>query len=943
MTNPGASNGESHSRGRGRRFGTARELFATGRAYAGPLLAIALITLVVCTGLVGGQRELDARTTSAFQDYLRQHATSSAITATSTMTEGTSADLTQASADVRKLLPAPAGAYHDDGWTFSIPASISNLPTWLPSENPETSRTLHQLPSGFELVTDSRLLAGSSSALRFTAGKAPTCNGTCTGIDVAHALPIAISEESATSLRIGVGTQFLLTSPVNAQIHVVISGLFRAAGTASADPADPLNRLLHPEQHLSLDKMAAVGPVPWTQWQARALVATDGIGVATAWMPANLTWAYSVVPHGLAAGDAQPFAARIRALVSAANTINVAGDSRPGRLSTSPVFAAAAVVSSIPDTVAGFESDATAAHALGLFVLIAAAVVGIATIQLALRVLFARQESDLALRRARGLGPAAAARRAALQTAACVVPAAAIGMCAAVLAVRGGNDRLVVGVGIAVVIVLPLAAAVTAFLPAHRQGPISRRRRALRRTGAVLLLLFLGAAVAAVRTQLSDASDPDLVSASLPTLAATVGALLVGALVALLARPAAWIATGRTRAAALFLAAAHAARRPALPAGAAVALLVATSSAVFASCFTASLDSVRQLTAWQQTGADLRVQVTGDGSQIDPTDEARIAAAAGVRAGATGAIFPGQQLSTKQGVLPVTVVIVDPAEYAKLVAGTRLDSGDLQAALHSLAGAKASGGAVSALISDNLSTLIHQSDGDSVGVENIGTPIAPVAHLGSFPAISGVSTFLVLPRDQVESVVHLNPVPITDAWFDLNGGHTEAITRAQAIPGVTVIARAQRAAGLDSGPIGQIAHWTSRAAIIFDLALAVVCLLLAGTLTARTRAAGRTFLATLGARRSTGVAATVLETLPAFVMIGVIAFGAAFGALALLAPLIGRMAVGNPHSLPLSGLATPATAILAVFGIPALGLLLAAVRAATEHRTRLSFLREERD
>src|SRR6185437_4199105 len=488
----------------------------------------------------------------------------------------------------------------------------------------ETSRTQHQLPSGFELVTDSRLLTGSSSVLRFTVGKAPACSGACTGIDAAHALPIAISEESASSLRIAVGTQFLLTSPVNAQIHVVISGLFRAAGPASADPADPVNRLLHPEQHLSLDKMAAVGPVPWTQWQARALVASDGIAVATAWMPASLTWSYSLVPSGLAGGDAQPFASRIKTLVSAANTLNVAGDSRPGRVSSNPVFAAAAVVSGIPDTVAAFESDATAAHALGLFVLIAAAVVGIATIQ---RVLFARQESDLALRRARGLGPAAAARRAALQTAACVMPAAAIGMCAAVLAVRGGNYRLVVGVGVAVVIVLPLAAAVTALLPAHRQGPISRRRRALRRTGAVLLLLLLGAAVAAVRTQLSDASDPDLVSASLPTLAATVGALLVGALVALLARPAAWIATGRTRTAALFLAAAHAARRPALPAGAAVALLVATSSAVFASCFTASLDSVRQLTAWQQTGADLRIQAAGDGSQIDPADEARIAAA----------------------------------------------------------------------------------------------------------------------------------------------------------------------------------------------------------------------------------------------------------------------------------------------------------------------------
>lgn len=929
-------------RERGRRFGSTRQVFAVARAYAGPLGAIALITVVVCIGLVGGQRELDTHTTSAFQTYLQQHSATSGITATSTMTDGTQADLAQASADVRALLPAPSGAYRDAGWTLSIPESVSDLPTWLPSENPETSRVLHQAPSGLELVTDSALTTRWPAALRFTAGEAPSCAGTCSGVDAAHALPIAVSQETADSLRIKVGTRFTLTSPNNTLIHTVISGLFTAAGPAPAGSAGLVGRLLHPEQHTSIDKMAAVGAVPWTQWQARALIAPDSLPVATAWMPANLTWTYTLVPGGITAGDAQPFAARIRSLLSAADTVAVAGDDRPGRVTADPVFTPATVVTGIPDTIAAFESDAAATHALGLFVLIAAAVVGIATIQLALRVLFARQESDLMLRRARGLGSGAAAARAALQAAACAVPAAVVGVCACAVAVPGGGLRLVIGVAVTVVVVLPLAAAVTALLPAHRQGPVSRRRRALRRTGALLLVLLLAAAAAAVHTQVADASDPDLVSASLPTLAATVGALLLGALVALLARPAAWIATGRTRTAALFLAAAHAARRPALPAGAAVALLVATCSAVFASCFTASLDSVRQLTAWQQTGADLRVHAGGEGSQIDPADEARIAAAPGVRAGATGAIFPGEQLSTQRGVLPVTVVVVDPAQYARLVSGTRLDSAALQGALSALAGAPANGSAVSALISENLNGLIRPDGGDSVDVQRIGTPIKPVARLGSFPAISGTDTFIVLPRGQVETVDRLDPPPITDAWFDLRGGQDEAVARAQAVPGVTVTVRAQRAAGLDSGPLGEIARWTARAAVGFDLALAVVCLLLAGTLTARSRAAGRTFLATLGARRSTGIASALLETLPAFVMIGLIAFGAAFGALALLAPLIGRMAVGDPHSLPLSALATPATAILAVIGIPALGLSLAAARAATEHRTRLSFLREER-
>jgi putative ABC transport system permease protein len=922
----------------GRGHNAVRGLYAVGRAYAGPLVAIALITLVVCGGLVGGQREVDTRTTGAFQTYFQQHASTSAVTVNSTVVQGSSADLAQAAADVRKLLPAPAGAYRGSGWTFEIPEAISDLPTWLPSERPETSRVQHQLPSGFSLVTDSQLIGGSG--LRYTSGTAPSCGSTCTGADAAHPLPIAVSAATASSLRLKVGDAFTLDSTSGTIAHVAISGLFQAAGTATADAAGELGSLLNPSPHYFVDTKAAIGSVPWLQWNAWALVPADGMLAATTWTSATATWNYQVVASGLSADQAQAFGQRMRALVSAANLLPTAGDSRPGRTALGQAFSPAVVLTGVPDTIAAFEADASAARALGLFVLIGAAVVGVATIQLALRVLFARQQTDLALRRARGLGTAAAARRAAAQAAACTLPAAALGIAGALLLVPGGEDAFVIGVGAAVVLGLPLAAALTALGPARMQPASPRRRRALRRTGAGLVLLLLAGAITAVRTQLSDAANADLVSASLPTLAATAGALIVGTLVALLARPASWLAAGRTRAAALFLAAAHAARRPALPAAAAVALLVATSSAVFASSFTASLDAARQQTAWQQTGADLRMHAQGDGSSIDPDAEAHVAAAPGVRAGATGAVLPAEQLSTKQGVLNLTVIVVDPAEYAKLIARTALDSSALHGALQALERKPAAAETVSAIISSNLSGLM-QGGGVSVGVQQINTQIAPVAQLDSFPATGTLGTFIVLPRDQVEAVTRLTP-PITDAWFDLAPGRNQALVRAQAVPGVAVTDRAQRAAGLNEGPVGAIARWTSRAAVVFDLALAVVCLLLAGTLTAPARAAGRTFLATLGASRSTGVAASVLESLPAFAMISVVATAAAFGALALLAPLIGRMAVGDPNALPLSALSAPAPALLAVLGIPALGLLLAAGRAAAEHRTRLSFLRDER-
>jgi putative ABC transport system permease protein len=477
----------------------------------------------------------------------------------------------------------------------------------------------------------------------------------------------------------------------------------------------------------------------------------------------------------------------------------------------------------------------------------------------------------------------------------------------------------------------------------------AQRRKALRRTGVVLLLLFLVGAATVVRTELSTSSSPDLLSASLPTLAAAVGALVVTSLVTLLVRPTVRLASRRTRAAAPFLAAAHAARRPALPTAAAVALLVATSSAVFASCFTASLGAARQLAAARRTGADLRIDVRGDvGTALDPAALARVAAAPGVRAPATGTVLARQPLITPQGSISTTVVVVDPAEYDTMLAtvssGAAVGSPGLAAALRTLAARTGpdSAGDLPALISPNLAGYFAPGR-DQLALTQGTVPVAAVAQVPSIPAAGDANVFVVLSRAVLQKAYNGVAPLVTTAWYDLvPGSGDQAVSRAEAIPLVTVTVRSRLAAGLDAGPVGAVARWTSRAAVGFDLVLAAVCLLLAAALTAPTRAAGKAFLATLGARRATGVAASVLETLPAFVMIAVVSAAAALGALGVLAPLVGQLAVGSPDGLPLSAVTAPAAAVWAVAAVPAAGLLLAAVRAVVEHRTRLSFLRDER-
>jgi putative ABC transport system permease protein len=577
---------------------------------------------------------------------------------------------------------------------------------------------------------------------------------------------------------------------------------------------------------------------------------------------------------------------------------------------------------------------------------VGAGAVGIAAIVLALRVLFARQERDLSLRRARGLAPVAAARRAALQAAGCTLPAAVVGITASLWAVPADNGfGIVTGVTVAVVVGIPAAAAVTALQASSGRVPAPRRRRALRRTGVILLLLLLVGAATAARIQSTTSVSPDLLSASLPTLAAVVGALAVTSLVALLVRPAVRLASGLTRSAAPFLAAAQAARRPALPTAAAVALLVATSSAVFASFFTASLDSARALDALRRTGADMRIDSSGEaGTGLDPAAVAAVAAAGGVRAAATGTVLAGRQLLTPRGAVSVTVVIIDPIEYRRVLAAGPLDEPGLDAALRDLAAPAApdAAGDLPALISPNLAGYFAPG-GDQLSISDASVPVAPIAQAGSLPAAEGAGAYVALSRAAFAQRGNGIGPPSTAAWFAFApGGAAEAVRLAEAVPQATVTVRGRLAAGLAVGPVGAVVSWTSRAAVAFDLALAAACLLLAGSLTAPSRAAGKAFLATLGARRATGVAASVLETLPAFAMIALVAAVAAVGALGVLAPLVGQLAVGAPDGLPLSAVTVPPAAVWAVAAVPGVGLSLAAVRAVVEHRTRLSFLRDER-
>src|SRR5947199_10670273 len=93
------------------RRGRMHAFFATARAYAGPLFAVALITLAATASLVGGQRAVVTRTSVAFDSYMRQHASTTWIISTTTMTTSSAADQNQAIADSGRPLSTPDYTY----------------------------------------------------------------------------------------------------------------------------------------------------------------------------------------------------------------------------------------------------------------------------------------------------------------------------------------------------------------------------------------------------------------------------------------------------------------------------------------------------------------------------------------------------------------------------------------------------------------------------------------------------------------------------------------------------------------------------------------------------------------------------------------------------------------------------------------------------------------
>ena len=349
----------------------------------------------------------------------------------------------------------------------------------------------------------------------------------------------------------------------------------------------------------------------------------------------------------------------------------------------------------------------------------------------------------------------------------------------------------------------------------------------------------------------------------------------------------------------------------------AFALVLALSLAAFAGMVNQAINRGEVAASWQSTGAD--VAITATSAPITPAAEKAIAAVPGVRrltaTWNTGWTTPGDQ--------PVTLVAVDPASYAALVASTPFPAVPL-AKLGRLGSADRHGRSVlasPAALADLGGTTAQLTSPVAIGP--IGVRVA--GTVTSIPGQPAGSAFLVMVIQRLPGPLG---VPAVNRILVTGSGISTAAMSAvilRQLPGASTAFRSAALATLAGSPLQHGADLILPLTIATAAGFGLFILMLGVAFGASDRALTLARLTVMGHERATGL--VLLEALPAVVV--AVAAGAAC-ALAL-PPLVGS-------ALDLSVFTGPGVPVMVrpdwiSLGLPAVAaLLLAAAALATEAR-----------
>jgi putative ABC transport system permease protein len=599
------------------------------------------------------------------------------------------------------------------------------------------------------------------------------------------------------------------------------------------------------------------------------------------------------------------------------------------------------------DALHAFMSEQAAVQAINALLeygLFAVALILLVTCALAVTDAY---EEEISLILARGGSIGQVMLRVLGRTAVAAGPGLVAGIAAGLVLTPGAGSTDIVLV--AAVVVTALAAPPLIGAWRHRGSrPVAKAgradlaipRRSVRRlvAEATVLIAIAGAVVALRLRGPATSSGPDPYVSSAPVLVAVAAGLIAARIYPLPLRGLARLTAPR-RSAVGFLGITRAARtRPAalLPA---LALVVALAVVALGGTLRAAVSRGQVAASWQQTGADAVIRTKGSLQVVPPAAQRAIAAVPGVtHAEAVYAVAPGDPLAANLllgsgGAISTGVLVVNPAQYAALVAATPFPAfpGHLLAR-------PGPGGTVPVVATASVAAAIRRGNHQLGFAGNLLT-LRLAALTANTPAMPAGGPFVILPSWVVPRL-KAGATPNIELVI---GPRLNAAALAKALkrtlPASELTLRQTMLTAETGSPLVHSADIAFDLCVAAAVAVSIAAILLGLLLSGRDRTRVAAWLAALGMTRRQARRLAMLDALPLalIAVVGAELAGAALGP--IIAPVLDLSAFTG------SGAAVPVRPDVLSLVVPAAGavilvLVITAVQSAlTRRRTRTGVLR----